>query len=167
MSDSAAHALPLHGPTPELREYQRAVREGRTAPYAFLKLLGLPKPDPVSLIAEVERGFPYRAFERLQRSAGLSSQELADVADIPVRTLQRRKSQGRLDRGESDRLVRFARILGRALELFEGNVESARRWLGTPLPALSHRRPLDLARTDVGTLEVDHLIGRLEHGIAS
>lgn len=166
MSRAAQH-LPLHGPTPELREYQRLIREDTIPPYAFLQLLGLPKPDPQALLAVVERGLPYRAFERLQRNAGLTAQELALVVDIPARTLQRRKAQGRLDPGESDRLARFARMLGRALELFEGDPERARRWLASELPALRDRRPLDLARTDVGTLEVEHLIGRLEHGIPS
>lgn len=162
-----AHAIPFSAGTPELREVQRAIRDGRSTPYTYLRLLGLDKPDPVALVREVERGLPYRAFDRLERSSGLGPQELALVADIPMRTLHRRRVQGRLDRGESDRLVRFGRVFGRALELFEGDVDAARQWLSRPLPALGDHRPLDLARTDVGTREVELLIGRLEHGIVS
>jgi putative toxin-antitoxin system antitoxin component (TIGR02293 family) len=162
-----AHAIPLSAGSPELREYQSAIREGRSTPYTFLRLLGIAKPDPVGLVREVERGLPYRAFDRLERSSGLSATELAIVADIPLRTLHRRRAQGRLDRGESDRLVRFGRVFGRALELFEGDVEAARQWLSRPLPALAGHRPIDLARTDVGTREVELLIGRLEHGVVS
>jgi putative toxin-antitoxin system antitoxin component (TIGR02293 family) len=162
-----AQAIPFPSGTPELREYQGAIRDGRATPYTYLRLLGIAKPDPVSLVREVERGLPYRAFDRLERSSGLGPQELALVADIPMRTLHRRRAQGRLDRGESDRLVRFGRVFGRALELFEGDVDAARQWLSRPLPALGDHRPLDLARTDVGTREVELLIGRLEHGIVS
>jgi putative toxin-antitoxin system antitoxin component (TIGR02293 family) len=163
----SAHAIPFSAGTPELREYQSAIREGRATSYTFLRLLGIAKPDPVGLVREVERGLPYRAFERLERSSGLSAQELAVVADIPMRTLHRRRAQGRLDRGESDRLVRFGRVFGRTLELFEGDVDAARQWLARPLPALADHRPIDLARTDVGTREVELLIGRLEHGVVS
>jgi hypothetical protein len=40
-------------------------------------------------------------------------------------------------------------------------------WLSRPLPALADHRPIDLARTDVGTREIELLIGRLEHGVVS
>ena len=53
----------------------------------------------------------------------------------------------------------------RALELFEGDDEAARAWLLREQPALGGLRPLELAKSDVGAEEVEHLIGRLEHGI--
>ena len=153
--------------TPDVRAYQRAVREGRPGPYLYVTLLGLSKQDPLAIVGQVERGLGFQVFERFQKNSMLSTQELASVVGIPLRTLHRRKNQGRLARDESDRLVRLSRIFGRALELFEGNVEAAHRWLSTPLRALRDERPITLVRTDVGTREVEHLIGRLEHGIAS
>jgi putative toxin-antitoxin system antitoxin component (TIGR02293 family) len=66
---------------------------------------------------------------------------------------------------ESDRLVRIARLFGRALDLFDGNVDAARTWLATQQPALGDLAPLELAKTDVGTIEVERLIGRLELGL--
>ena len=46
-------------------------------------------------------------------------------------TLHRRKASGRLTTDESDKVVRFARLLGHAVHLF-GSVEEARRWLKAP-----------------------------------
>jgi putative toxin-antitoxin system antitoxin component (TIGR02293 family) len=133
----------------------------------YVKLLGFTKQDPLALVRQVEKGLSYHRLERFQRNSMLSTQELAAVVDIPIRTLHRRREQGRLERPESDRLVRLSRIFGRALELFEGNADAARRWLSTPLRALHDERPINLVRTDVGTREIENLIGRLEHGVAS
>jgi putative toxin-antitoxin system antitoxin component (TIGR02293 family) len=38
-------------------------------------------------------------------------------------------------------------------------------WLTNPVRGLGSRRPLDLARTDVGARMVLDLIDRLEHGV--
>lgn len=66
---------------------------------------------------------------------------------------------------ESDRLVRASRIFGRALSLCEGDRDAAKHWLSEPQKALGGTVPLILARTEVGALEVERLIGRLEHGV--
>ena len=81
------------------------------------------------------------------------------------RTLARRKEAGRLEPSESDRVARISRVFARAIDLFDGNVDSARAWLTQPSNALGDRTPLEFARTDAGAIEVEHLIGRLEHGI--
>ena len=83
------------------------------------------------------------------------------------RTLDRRKREGHLLPEESDRLLRVSRVFGKALELFEGDPKSAREWLSAPQTALGGAVPLDMARTDIGALEVEALAGRLEHGVFS
>ncbi len=153
--------------SPDLREYQRAIRAGRSGSYNYVKLLGISQHNPLLLVKRVERGLSFDALERFQRNTMLSLHELAEVVDIKIRTLHRRKGQGRLEPDESDRLLRFSRIFGKVLELFEGDVGATRRWLSAPLRALGGERPIALARTDVGAREVEALIGRLEHGVAA
>ena len=85
--------------------------------------------------------------------------------EISARRLARRKEAGRLEPDESDRLMRASRVIARAIELFEGDREAARTWLTTHLRALGDHTPLEFAKTDVGAIEVENLIGRLEHGI--
>lgn len=152
---------------PDVREYQQAIRTGRPGSYYYVKLLGITQHDPFLLAKRVERGLSFNALKRFQRNTSLSFHELAEIVDIKIRTLHRRKGQGRLEPDESDRLLRFSRIFGKALELFEGDVTATRRWLSAPLRALGGERPIALVRTDIGAREVEALIGRLEHGVAS
>jgi putative toxin-antitoxin system antitoxin component (TIGR02293 family) len=157
---------PLLG-TPDLEELRSRGRDGDPQGHGYVALLGLRSYEPLRIVASVRKGLPYSALLRLQRNTGLSASVLAEVAQIPARTLARRKQLGKLDPDESDRLVRVARVFGRAFELFEGDVRIARDWLSTPQIALGGRAPLELAKTDVGAREVENLVGRLEHGIAT
>jgi putative toxin-antitoxin system antitoxin component (TIGR02293 family) len=123
--------------------------------------------EPLALYRHVRKGLAYSSVLRFQRNTRLSARAIAELIQIPTRTLTRRKSEGKLAPEESDRLVRAARIFGRAIELFEGDSDAARTWLTLPQPALGGLVPLELARTDVGANEVESLIGRLGYGIPS
>lgn len=150
---------------PELEAHRKVVKAARAGSYGYVSLLGLPPEDPIKIFKRIEKGLAFRAFELFQRNTGLSTADLADVVAITMRTLHRRKEQGRLDPDESDRLMRVARIFGKALELFEGNAEAARQWLSVRQSALRGERPMSLAKTDLGAREVEALIDRLEHGV--
>ncbi len=113
----------------------------------------------------MEKGLAFQALERFQKNTGLSTIDLAQVVAIKMRTLHRRKERGRLEPDESDRLLRVSRVFGKALELFEGDADAARQWLSTPVSALGGKRPMVLAKTDLGAREVEALIDRLEHGV--
>ena len=63
------------------------------------------------------------------------------------------------------RRERIARVLGRAVQLFEGDSARAQCWLETPSRALGNQRPLKAAETEIGAREVEDLIGRLDHGV--
>jgi putative toxin-antitoxin system antitoxin component (TIGR02293 family) len=128
-------------------------------------LLGLHTFESPQLLRSVERGLPYRTFERLVDNTTIPSDDALVLVGIPQRTLTRRKREGRFHQDESDRLVRASRIFGRALSLFEGDRDAARGWLSEPQKGLGGGVPLALARTELGALEVERLIGRLEHGV--
>ncbi len=81
-------------------------------------------------------------------------------------TLHRRKKTGHLDRAESDRLVRYARLFSHASEAL-GGVEGARSWLVAPARDFHGECPLDFADTEIGAREVEALLGRLKHGVFS
>jgi putative toxin-antitoxin system antitoxin component (TIGR02293 family) len=152
---------------PDLAPFGRLLREQRRGTHAYVMLLGLRPTETPALLAQVEAGFAFEAFERLQRNLDLSTEELARLMQIKPRTLARRREAGRLTPEESDRLLRASRLFGDAIALFEGDVDAARTWLATPAPALADRAPQDVATTEVGAREVEHLIGRLEHGVFS
>jgi putative toxin-antitoxin system antitoxin component (TIGR02293 family) len=81
-------------------------------------------------------------------------------------TLHRRKLDGRLTPEESDRVIRFARLMGRAVTVFETE-ENARLWLSSPQVGLGGAIPLDYAGTEIGAREVEDLLGRIEYGVYS
>jgi putative toxin-antitoxin system antitoxin component (TIGR02293 family) len=61
--------------------------------------------------------------------------------------------------------MRLTRLVGIALQLFEGDLEEMRAWLTAPHSSLADQAPLDFTTTEVGAREVENLIGRLEHGV--
>jgi putative toxin-antitoxin system antitoxin component (TIGR02293 family) len=131
----------------------------------FAGRLGLKAQNAVQLAETIERGLPYRAFERLQADMGVTHRELAGLVGISARTLARRKAEARLQPDESERLVRASRIFDGAVSLFEGDKVAALNWLRSPALALAGRKPIEFARSEVGAREVENLIGRLEHGV--
>jgi putative toxin-antitoxin system antitoxin component (TIGR02293 family) len=97
----------------------------------------------------------------------MSIPALASLIGVPERTLARRRAAGRLAPEESERLLRIAGIFEKAVDLFEGDVPAAVRWITAPRKALDNHSPLAYSRTEPGAREVENLIGRLEHGVFS
>jgi putative toxin-antitoxin system antitoxin component (TIGR02293 family) len=135
--------------------------------HPYVRLLGLEPLDTARLVERVREGFAVRELDLLRKNVGLSRDEMADLVQIKPRTLDRRRKKGRLQPEESDRLLRVSRVFGRAIALFEGDVEAAREWLSSSQSALGGAVPLEMAKTDIGAREVESLIGRLEQGVFS
>ena len=151
----------------EILNYTNMMRGERPGKHWYVALLGLRSFDTPRLVKRLGEGLTFKAFERLSRSLDLSAKELAGLIQISPRTLARRKEQGRLRPDESDRLVRVARVFGRAIDLFEGDAGAARMWLAKKNSGLGGTSPLELVTSEVGAREIDGLIGRLEHGVFS
>lgn len=112
----------------------------------------------------IRKGIPAAAIESLTRRVGVSRSELAATLGIPERTLARRKREGLLTSEESAKLVRLARVVGRAHEVFE-DFDAALNWLKSPNSALAGAVPLSLIDTDIGAESVLDTLGRIEHGV--
>jgi putative toxin-antitoxin system antitoxin component (TIGR02293 family) len=123
--------------------------------------------DPIQTARAVKLGFPYARLAEFQRATQLSWESVSGLVGIPKRTLARRQSEGKLQPDESDRLYRAWALFEKAVDLFEGDVAAANRWLQTPQEVLGNQTPLELASTDVGAREVENLILRLEQGVFS
>ncbi len=154
-------------PSKDVRRFRELLQDRSRPAYAHALLLGINQLHWPSLLKLIEKGLPWSAFDRFVKSIGLRAEDVATLIGIPKRTLARRKSSGRLQADESDRLLRLARVFARALELFGGDHDAATEWLTKRKIALGNAVPLELAQTDIGAAEVDNLIGRLQHGIFS
>src|ERR1700681_3708521 len=108
---------------------------------------------PHAIIRRIQKGFPFRELEMLQNTIDLPLEQLAKRLLISRSTLQRRKAAGRLSPSESDKVMRFSRLLAQATDLF-GNIDKARAWLKHPQRGLGGAIPLDYAETEIGAREV-------------
>jgi putative toxin-antitoxin system antitoxin component (TIGR02293 family) len=122
--------------------------------------------SPARLIEVIRLGLPVQELNVLQASLDVPMDKLAPMLGMSKATLHRRKVQGRLGPEESDRVFRYARLMGKAVEVMEGE-EPARRWLTSPQVGLGGAVPLDYAETEVGAREVEDLLGRIEYGVYS
>lgn len=151
----------------DLSRFRAEIESGGGADHPYMLLLGLEPVNTSRLVEQVEEGLSFQELEHLMRNVGLSRGEVAELVQIKPRTLDRRKKVGRLHSEESDRLLRASRVFGKAIALFEGDVEAAREWLSAGQRALGGAVPMKMAKTEIGAREVESLIGRLEHGIFS
>jgi putative toxin-antitoxin system antitoxin component (TIGR02293 family) len=121
---------------------------------------------PSRLIEALRVGLPFAELTELQASLRVPMEKLGPKLGISKATLHRRKASGKLDPAESDRVVRFARLMGKAVEVLQSE-HHARQWLTSPQFGLGGAVPLDYADTEVGAREVEDLLGRIEYGVYS
>lgn len=105
-------------------------------------------------------------LDELRGKLDLPMEKLVPMLGISKATLHRRMLAGRLDPAESDRVVRYTRLLDKAVTVLE-SLEDARRWLSAPQFGLGGAIPLEYAETEVGAREVEDLLGRIEYGVYS
>lgn len=119
------------------------------------------------IVEALQSGLPFKELEELQARLDVPAEKLAPMLGISKATLHRRKGDAsRLSPIVSDRVVRYARLLGQAFKVFE-DMEAAKRWLLAPQIGLGGAVPLDFAMTELGAREVENLLGRIEHGVYS
>ncbi len=140
-------------------EFMKAAAVERKSVHAKAK-------QPHELIRRIQKGLPFSELKALQNKIDVPLEQLAVKLSISRSTLQRRKANGRLSPDESDKVMRFTRLLGHAADVF-GNIDKARAWLKHPQRGLGGAVPLDYAETEIGAREVDNLLGRIDYGVYS
>jgi putative toxin-antitoxin system antitoxin component (TIGR02293 family) len=128
---------------------------------------GISPPRGVSetAIYPTRQGFPLEVIDRAVATGKLSMAEIDRLA-VPRKTLSHRRMLGSLTSDQSDRLARILRVIGDAEETF-GDPAKAHVWLRRPTPLLDGEAPLDRLDTDAGTRQVEAILGRIDHGLAT
>jgi putative toxin-antitoxin system antitoxin component (TIGR02293 family) len=148
----------------------RNPRAGHAQTVSAASLLGLEGDErkfhltSMEWVSAIRRGIPSSAVDALTAFLLVSQTEFSDALDIPVRTLVRRKGEGLLNSEESAKLVRVARVIQRAEEVFDNPV-SARDWLKSANTSLGGETPMSLLDTEIGAEAVIDTLGRIEHGV--
>jgi len=117
-------------------------------------------------ISRIHAGLSFRAVQNLQKALDVPLERVASVLGMSRATLHRRKIQGKIDKEESEKLVRYQRLLKKAEDVFS-DAASAREWLTHKQTGLGGAVPLDFAKSEIGAREVENLLGRIEYGVYS
>ena len=117
-------------------------------------------------IVQIHAGLSFRAVQNLQKALDVPMEKVASVLGMSRATLHRRKIQGKIDKEESEKLVRYQRLLKKAEGVF-GDAKAAREWLTNNQAGLGDAVPLEFAKTEIGAREVENLLGRIEYGVYS
>ncbi|MFT6915322.1 MAG: putative toxin-antitoxin system antitoxin component (TIGR02293 family) [Motiliproteus sp.] len=145
------------------------VKKGRQESRAILlnTVTGVASGNRATMLRNIRQGLPFNVIEALEQAYAAPRKELAEVLSITVSTLSRRKKEGRLHADESDRVARLARIKDTTVAMMQGDDDAAIKWLHTPLEILGNEAPMVHASTEMGSRDVEDLIGRIRHGVFS
>lgn len=119
---------------------------------------------PLAFAALAQKGLSYRALKAAGAHLSLSERETGESLGISARTLVRRKSK-RLLPGEGERVLNLARVVARALDVFE-DLEKTKLWFMSPSRALG-RAPIKLVGSSFGVEALLAELTRIEHGVHS
>jgi len=135
-------------------------------PNGVFVYLGLPSRGQ-SLHNAVRNGLDVRVLRNLAVLMDSNIRQVSDWLDISRTTLYRRLKSGRFSSTESDAIVRMAKVLEAAVQLFDDDRDQAIRWMRSSIKGLDNKSPLDSLQTNVESQAVIDLINRLEHGVFS
>jgi putative toxin-antitoxin system antitoxin component (TIGR02293 family) len=133
-------------------------------------LISPPKPSSfaeaaVTWLSYVREGLPLSVVDHALADGRISAAELDRLA-LSRKTLAHRRSLGSLTPDQSDRLSRLLRMIEETETTF-GDRAKAHAWLRLPTALLDGEAPLDRLDTDIGTRQVEAMLGRIAHGLAA
>jgi putative toxin-antitoxin system antitoxin component (TIGR02293 family) len=120
---------------------------------------------PANWLPYVREGLPLSVVDQALTDGRISAAELDRLA-LSRKTLAHRRSLGSLTPDQSDRLSRLLRMIEEAEATF-GDRAKAHTWLRRPTALLDGEAPLDRLDTDIGTRQVEAILGRIAHGLAA
>jgi putative toxin-antitoxin system antitoxin component (TIGR02293 family) len=149
-------------PDPELPQPRALSEEDR-----ILRLLNHPQTGDADLVELARRGIGAGTAKALMSQWDLEAQQFTAILGTSPRTLARRvQNKQSLDSVESDRLIRFLRLMARAEEAL-GDTGHALDWLKRENRALDGITPLALLDTDPGVERVEEILNRIAFGVYS
>jgi putative toxin-antitoxin system antitoxin component (TIGR02293 family) len=123
--------------------------------------------DDRVVVEKARQGLPFSEFQRLAELLDLTVLEQAALLSVTERTMARRiVEKGTLHTLDSERLVLLQKLAEHGIEVFEDQGKF-NRWLRRPLSLLDGKSPLQYLDMTTGFGIVDHVLGRLEHGVYS
>lgn len=113
-------------------------------------------------IRQVRAGIPGRIVRQAVELLG-SRDLLVRLLHTSSANLSRYYRKKTLTPGDSEEVLDALRVFFEAVRLW-GDLDRAREWLNSPLPALDGDRPVDLFDTFEGRRWVSQVLRKIEHG---
>jgi putative toxin-antitoxin system antitoxin component (TIGR02293 family) len=120
---------------------------------------------PAKWLPYVRDGLPLSVVDQALADGRISAAELDRLA-LSRKTLAHRRGLGSLTPDQSDRFSRLLRMIEETEATF-GDAAKAHTWLRRPTTLLDGEAPLDRLDTDIGTRQVEAILGRIAHGLAA
>jgi putative toxin-antitoxin system antitoxin component (TIGR02293 family) len=120
---------------------------------------------PATWLPYVREGLSLAVVDKALDEGRISLAELDRLA-LSRKTLAHRRGLGSLTPDQSDRFSRLLRMIEETESTF-GDPGKAHSWLRRPSALLDGEAPLDRLDTDIGTRQVEAILGRIAHGLAA
>lgn len=120
--------------------------------------------NPFDWVSAIRRGFPSKTLDAFAANVGASNSELAAMLGLSERALAGRRCKQSLSPAESERLLRLAKTVARAEDVF-GDLSNCLAWLKASNISLGGMTPVSLIDTEIGSELVADVLSRIEHGI--
>ncbi len=129
-------------------------------------VLQMARLGPIDWITAIRRGFPSQVLDAFAINVGATSSKLGEMLGLSARALAGRRRRGRLSPAESERLLRLAKTVARAEDVF-GDLSNGLAWLNASNISLGGMTPVSLTDTETGSKLVADVLGRIEYGIVA
>lgn len=130
------------------------------------RVLQMARFNPFDWVSAIRRGFPSQALDSFAANVGASNSELGVLLGLSVHALAGRRRKERLSPAESERLLRLAKTVARAEDVF-GDLSNGLAWMMASNISLGGVTPVSLTDTEIGAELVAEVLGRIEHGIVA
>ena len=117
------------------------------------------------IIARSRQGVLRAEADRVAALVGLTDKEMATALGLSASYLHRLKTDQRISKDASERLLLLENLIQHALDTFEGKSTTVLGWLRVPLRELDYQTPWQTLDTVTGYQLVDRVLGRIDHGI--
>ncbi|GGC29265.1 hypothetical protein GCM10011386_21630 [Parapedobacter defluvii] len=131
------------------------------------EVLGMGVKTEFDLITLSNEGLKRASLDALISFLGMPKKQFVEsILDMSVKTIERKRSEDRLDRHTSSHIIEIAKVVEHAVMVFEDE-DKVRDWLATPNRSMNGMRPLALFHMPTGLALVNTVLGRIEEGVYS
>ena len=122
--------------------------------------------SPMDYYRFSQSGLTKGIITNFARNADISISYLTSLANINIRTLQRKSEEEKLSSDVSEKLLQVAQVFAKGTEVFD-SLSSFKEWLETPNISLDGALPSKLISSRYGAEMVLDCLGRIQYGVFS